>query len=108
MSRKNLGKNTEYCYVLSRVFGKLLRISILELFLNNKDSYFNINEIARRLRKNPGSIYRAIPELVRDGLIEEIRISESRSIYRLNLNNPIVQELLKFYEKIRQIIYASQ
>ncbi|OYT56997.1 MAG: hypothetical protein B6U76_02170 [Desulfurococcales archaeon ex4484_217_2] len=86
--------------ILSRIFGKSLRISILELFLNHKDEILNMNEIARRLNKNPGSIYRALPALIRDNFIEEIKISKSRSAYRLNLKNPIVQDLLEFYEKI--------
>ena len=94
--------------ILSRIFGKSLRISILELFLNHKDEILNMNEIARRLSKNPGSIYRALPALVKDNFLEEIKISESRSAYRLNLNNPIVQELLEFYEKIRVVFTSNQ
>jgi len=90
--------------ILSRIFGKSLRISILELFLNNEGEILNMNEISRRLSKNPGSIYRALPELVKEGFLEEVKISESRSAYRLNLGNPVVRELLDFYRKVRAII----
>ncbi|MCD6369852.1 MAG: helix-turn-helix domain-containing protein [Thermoproteales archaeon] len=93
--------------MLERIFGKSLRILVIELFLCNPDSLFNLSEIARRLGKNPGSIYRILPYLVEYGIIEEVNVSHSRKAYRLKKDSPIVAELSNFYKKISKLLASS-
>jgi len=90
-------------YLLNKLFGPSIFLLVLDLFLDNPRELMNLREIARRVNKNPGSISRVMPLLVERGLVEEIKIGKKVRAYRLNVENQLVQVLIEFNQKLKNI-----
>ena len=89
--------------MLNDLFGPSIHLLILDLFLENTEQIMNLREVARRIDKNPGSISRVIPILVENKILEQVRVGENRYVYRLNLNNKVVELLIDFYVKLKKL-----
>ncbi|MBD3228009.1 MAG: helix-turn-helix domain-containing protein [Candidatus Lokiarchaeota archaeon] len=90
--------------MLNELFGPSLHISILDMFLENNDELMNLREIARRVDKNPGSVYRVLPTLLENDFIEQVPISQSSNVYRLKKENKIVKLIIEFNNKLKDIL----
>jgi len=88
---------------LNKLFGPSIRLLVLELFIENPDRLMNLREVARLLEKNPGSVARALPRLVEDGLVEQIRVGKNIYAYRLNQENEVVKLLLEFHSRLKRL-----
>ena len=87
--------------MFNELFGPSINLLILDMFMENPDAYMNIREIARMVDKNPGSIYRTVPQLVERDLIEEINVGKYINAYHLNTKSEIVSLLIEFYSRLK-------
>jgi hypothetical protein len=62
----------------------------------------NLREIARNIEKNPGSVSRVVPRLVEEKFIEQIPVG-NMSVFRLNVNNNIIQVLIEFRDRLMEV-----
>jgi len=93
--------------MFNELFGPSIRLLVLDLFLENPESLMNLREIARRVNKNPGSVSRVLPRLIKDGILEQHKIGKVIYAYRLNTKNELVQLLIDFRKKLLQL-YKSK
>ena len=93
--------------MFNELFGPSIRLLVLDLFLENPESLMNLREIARRVNKNPGSVSRVLPRLIKDGLLEQYKVGKVIYAYRLNTNNELVKLLIDFRKKLLQL-YKSK
>lgn len=90
--------------MLNELFGPSLHLEVLDMFLDNSDDQMNLREIARRVEKNPGSIYRVLPTLIENEFIEQISVSQSSSVYRLNKDEKVVKLIIEFNDNIKKLL----
>jgi len=91
--------------MFNKLFGPSINLLILDMFMENPDAYMNIREIARMVDKNPGSISRTVPQLVEQGLLEQVKVGKYINAYHLNTESEIVSLLIEFYSKIRGLVH---
>ncbi|RLG71546.1 MAG: hypothetical protein DRO11_04230 [Methanobacteriota archaeon] len=89
--------------MLNQLFGPSIHLLILDHFLENPEKLMNLREIARATEKNPGSISRVLPRLIKAGLIKQIKIGKATHIYKLNTENEVVQLIAEFTEKYKNL-----
>ena len=94
--------------MFARLFGSSLFLIILDLFLDNPEDIMNLNEIARRVDRNPGSIIRVLPQLLEMNYIVSEEVSKSRKVYRLNKKDPIVKEFIAFRKTVSNTIPEAE
>ena len=75
----------------------------LDLFLENPEEIVNLREIARRVKKNPGSISRIIPLLVENNILKKIKVGKTMHVYQLNKEDKVVNLIMDFYEKLKNL-----
>ncbi|RLI03808.1 hypothetical protein DRO38_02325 [Candidatus Bathyarchaeota archaeon] len=93
--------------MFNELFGPSIRLLVLDLFLENPGSLMNLREIARRVNKNPGSVSRVIPRLVKEGFLKQHKVGKVIYAYSLNTENELVKLLIDFHEKLLQL-YKSK
>jgi len=89
--------------MFNQLFGPSIQLLVLDLFVENPDTLFNLREIARRIDKNPGSVTRTIPTLVEMDIVTQDKVGKVTHVYSLNTENELVQILLEFYEKLKAL-----
>ncbi|RLG41756.1 MAG: hypothetical protein DRO05_03035 [Thermoproteota archaeon] len=89
--------------MFNELFGPSIYLLVLDFFLENPEEMFNVREIARRVKKNPGSISRVMPLLVERGLVKQVKIGKAVRAYRLNVESELVQVLIEFQRRLKGI-----
>ena len=79
--------------VILTLFGSSPKTRLLDLFMDNPLFEFTRNEIVESLGMAKSTLYRVLPELEEEGIIEETRQIGKASLYRLNSESPVVQGL---------------
>ena len=95
---------------LDELLGPSKYLAVLDLFLQNPEELMNLREIARRIKKNPGSIIHILPILVDRKYISLTRVGSKVVAYKLNRDNHIVnllQQLLLKIKKEAKILYEN-
>jgi DNA-binding IclR family transcriptional regulator len=87
--------------MLNELFGPSIHLLVLDMFLENPTKLMNLRAIARKTGKNPGSISRVLPILLKNNFLNQIEVGKSRSVYCLKTENQIVQLIMEFCEKLR-------
>jgi DNA-binding MarR family transcriptional regulator len=90
--------------MLNELFGPSNFLLVLDLFLQHPDELMNMREVARRLKKNPGSISKVLPKLLSRNYIVSIKVGEKTIVYRLNKESELIQLLIRFNENVEQTI----
>ncbi len=98
---------------LHNIFGNSVQVQIVDtlchLILEEQESnqiiWINLSQLAQKSKVAKSSVKRIIENLINHDLIEQKIIqthaqTPPREI-RLNLNNPVIKELLFFYRKVR-------
>lgn len=83
-----------------KTFGNSPFIRIIDFFLDNKLFDFSKKEIIEELGMSKTTFYKYFPALVELGIITESRRFGKTTLYKLNLNNPIVKKLMEIEEYI--------
>ena len=89
--------------MMNSIFGPSIHLLILDMFLNYPGELMNLREIARRIKKNPGSISRVMPILVENGFLDQIKVGKKMFIYKLKEENDVVKLIIEFNEKLKVI-----
>ena len=89
--------------MINNIFGPSIHLLILDMFLNYPGELMNLREIARRIKKNPGSISRVMPILVENGFLDQIKVGKKMFIYKLKEENDVVKLIIEFNEKLKTI-----
>jgi len=87
---------------LNDLLGPSKYLIVLDLFLQNPEELMNLREIARRINKNPASVMKVLPIIVKRNYLTRTRIGAKVVAYKLNKENIIVRLLLEFLEKLQE------
>jgi len=87
---------------LNDLIGPSKYLIVLDLFLQNPEEFMNLREIARRINKNPASVMKVLPILVKRNYLTRTRIGAKVVAYKLNNENRIVRLLLELLEKLEE------
>ena len=79
--------------VILSLFGRSPETRLIDLFLDNPFFEFTRNEIIASLGMAKSTLYRVLPGLEKAGLIEKTRKIGKASLYRLNAESLIVENL---------------
>jgi DNA-binding MarR family transcriptional regulator len=93
--------------MFNKLLGPSIYLILLDLFLENPDMLVNLREVARRVEKNPGSISRVMPRLVKEGFVEKIEVGKVMYAFRLNKKNGLVKLLIEFHQKLKDTYYKE-
>jgi predicted transcriptional regulator len=85
---------------LERVLGSTTQIKIIDAMSAFKSFDFSVQEIAGNAEISTKSVRRALPDLLRYGIVKEHRRVGRNTMYRYNVGNPITERLTKFIMEI--------
>lgn len=99
-------------FVLTKIFGKSVRVKILEILLENalqkEIKWLNISELAKIGSVSTSSSKRIVDKLIKEGLVDlkpiQTHAKNPEKEIRLNLDNKLISELIFFFRKVRGFI----
>ncbi len=83
-----------------KVFGDYPIIKLLDFLITFREFDYPLTEIANNSRVGWSTLHSFWPKLVKSGIVTKTRQIGRATLYKLNLENPIVQELITLDEKI--------
>ena len=95
MVQKSRVMDSENNTVLTEIFGNSPPVRILDFFLDNKLFDFSKSEIAREIGMSKVTVHKYIDALLRLGILKENRKIGRASMYKLNLESPLVKKLME-------------
>ena len=99
-------------FILTKIFGKSVRVKILEILLENalqkEIKWLNISELAKIGSVSTSSSKRIVDKLIEEGLVDlkpiQTHAKNPEKEIRLNLDNKLINELIFFFRKVRGFI----
>lgn len=99
-------------FILTKIFGKSVRVKILEILLENalqkEIEWLNISELAKIGNVSTSSSKRIVDKLIEEGLVDlkpiQTHAKNPEKEIRLNLDNKLINELIFFFRKVRGFI----
>lgn len=99
-------------FILTKIFGKSVRVKILEILLENalqkEIEWLNISELAKIGSVSTSSSKRIVDKLIEEGLVDlkpiQTHAKNPEKEIRLNLDNKLINELIFFFRKVRGFI----
>ncbi len=99
-------------FILTKIFGKSVRVKILEILLENalqkEIKWLNISELAKIGNVSTSSSKRIVDKLIEEGLVDlkpiQTHAKNPEKEIRLNLDNKLINELIFFFRKVRGFI----
>lgn len=86
-----------------RVFGNSPLIRVLDFLLEEGRTFdYSLTEIAKNSGVAWSTLHEIFPELEKLGLVRETRRIAQAKLYKLNEENPIVQELIELDKRISE------
>jgi len=89
--------------MFERIFGGRAQTKILEFLLENRNTLFNLSEIAEKVGVSPSTVSRVIEKLVEEEIVVEVGKWRQMKVVKLNEENQKARLLLKFLEEIKKI-----
>jgi hypothetical protein len=83
-----------------KVFGDYPIIKVIDFFLTFKDFDYSLTDIAKNASVGWATLNAIFPDLVRNGIVQETRQIGRAKLYRLNVESPIVRELVELDVRI--------
>ncbi|MDH5451414.1 MAG: winged helix-turn-helix domain-containing protein [Candidatus Bathyarchaeota archaeon] len=74
----------------------------MDLLLECPHQWMNLREIARQVDKSPGSVSRAMKELVERRLVTDCKVGKVTVVYQLNERNEKVQALMTLRNMLKK------
>ena len=78
------------------IFGDSPQTKILDFLADHPDFDYSISEIAKQAQVSRPTVYKIKDILLKKGLIIQTREQGNSPLYKLNLDNKLVQVILKF------------
>jgi DNA-binding MarR family transcriptional regulator len=96
-------------FILTRIFGKSVRVKILEILIENtlqkEIIWLNISEIAKLCGISTSSSKRIVDKLIEEGLVDlkpiQTHAKNPEKEIRLNLDRKLINELIFFFRKLK-------
>lgn len=96
-------------FILVRIFGKSVRVKILEILIENtlqkEIIWLNISEIAKLCGISTSSSKRIVDKLIEEGLVDlkpiQTHAKNPEKEIRLNLDSKLINELIFFFRKLK-------
>jgi DNA-binding MarR family transcriptional regulator len=96
-------------FILTRIFGKSVRVKILEILIENtlqkEIIWLNISEIAKLCGISTSSSKRIVDKLIEEGLVDlkpiQTHAKNPEKEIRLNLDSKLINELIFFFRKLK-------
>ncbi len=85
---------------LKDVFGDSGQIKLIQFMLKTKGNLMNLSEIARRTSLANSTVSRLIDNLIKLGIIKEIKVGNLMRVVYIVENHPLTQLLLDFQSKL--------
>lgn len=79
---------------LITLFGDYPRVRVLDFLLKSKDFDYPITEIAKEANVNFQTLKKIWPNLEKNKLVISTRTLGGASLYKINLDNPVVEKML--------------
>ena len=94
--------------VILTLFGSSPQTRILDLFMDNPLFKFTRNEIIEALGMAKTTLYGTLPGLEESGVIVDTRQISKASLYRLNSDSPLVQDLRGLIRRYTKTIAQNE
>jgi DNA-binding HxlR family transcriptional regulator len=88
---------------LEDIFGNTGNVKILINLINNRENTTYLSEIATNTGLSTTIVSKTINTLVENGVVIDVPFSNHIRRVRLNCNNGVVQELIKFYDRLGEL-----
>lgn len=85
---------------LKDVFGDSGQIKLIQFILKTKGNLMNLSEIARRTSLANSTVSRLIDNLIKLGIINEIKVGSLMRVVYLVESHPLTKLLLDFQSKL--------
>ncbi len=92
---KNFGES-----LLLKAFGNSPKLRIIDIFLTNPLFDFSKNELVRELGMSKQTLYKCFKDLEELGMVKVSRRIGRASLYKINLDNPMVKMLNEYVTQL--------
>ncbi len=86
------------------IFGGSPETKILDFLADNPDRDYSISEIAKHAQTSRPTVYKMKDLFLKKGLMVQTRNQGNSQMFKLNIDNPLVQLILKFDFEIAESI----
>ena len=84
--------------IFVNTFGNYPKIRILDMLITGRELDYSISDIAEQAEIGRATFYRLMDQLIKSKTIVISRRIGHINLYRLNLDNPLVEEIVKAYD----------
>src|SRR3989338_3459999 len=81
--------------IFIQIFGDYPLIRILNFLIYSRDFDYPITEIAKNANVNFQTLKKLWPQLEEDGIVISIRAVAGTTLYKINIQNPIVEKIIE-------------
>lgn len=82
--------------------GDTPKIRVLDMLITGRELDYSISDIAAQAGIGRATFYRMLDDMLKDKIIIATRKLGNIQLYKLNLNNEFVRDLVNFYDKLTQ------
>jgi DNA-binding transcriptional ArsR family regulator len=86
-----------------RFLGDSPKIRVLDMLITGRELDYSITDIANEAGIGRATFYRLIDELLKNKIIITTRKLGNMQLYKINLENKFVNELVLLYDKIAKV-----
>ena len=86
-----------------KFLGDSPKIRVLDMLITGRDLEYSISDIAEQAGIGRATFYRMIDELLKNKVIIPTRKFGNIQIYKLNLDNGFIKELVRLYDNIAAV-----
>lgn len=86
---------------LTAIFGKSVRVKVLECLLNNPARLYSQSEISRQVGCSVSSVGRAVSALEQEAVVKVVYLPGEAKVIALNPESPITIALLRLREDLK-------
>jgi len=83
-----------------KFFGNSPKIRVLDMLITGRELDYSITDIAKEAGIGRATFYKMLDQMLKDKIIITTRKFGRMQLYKLNLKNKNVQELVKLYDKL--------
>ena len=80
-----------------RIFGDSPVLRVMDFFMVYEDFDYSMKDIARKAGLGYATLKLFWPDLIRQKIVKQTRIVGKAKLFRLNLQNPVVQQFRNLY-----------
>ncbi len=83
--------------------GDTPKIRVLDMLITGRELDYSISDIAAQAGIGRATFYRMLDDMLKDKIIIATRKLGNIQLYKLNLNNESVRDLVNLYDKLTQV-----